>query len=101
MVALRAYMAVVDKYASQNPQLAFDPIYGPMFVNKKLEKYKSEKKTLNTSFISDLGNAGHLTPYDFRRMFSTYVGSSKSNLLRQYGAIAASHRLKIILLNTK
>ena len=92
MIALRAYMAVVEKYASQNPHLAFDPINGPMFVNKKLSKYKSEKKTLDTSLISALGCAGHLTPYDFRRMYSTYVGSSKSNILRQYGALAASHR---------
>lgn len=92
MIALRAYKAVVDKFHDQNPQLVFDALNGPLFVNKKMTKYKSGKRTLDTSIISELASVGHLTAYDFRRIYCTYVGSSKSLILRQYGALAASHR---------
>lgn len=91
MTVLRAYDVVVEKYVSQNSHLTYD-INGPMFVNHKLKQYKGDKKTLETSFISQLANVGHLKPHDFRRMYATYVGSSKSLILRQYGALAASHR---------
>lgn len=94
MIVLRAYIAVVDKFHDQNPNLVYDTIKGPLFVNQQLQKYKTEKRTLDTSIISEIGNVGHLTPYDFRRMYATYVGSSKSLILRQYGALAACHRLK-------
>ena len=92
MIVLRAYNTLVEKYASQNPHLPPQSINGPMFVNQNLGQYKGEKKTLETGFISKLANVGHLKPYDFRRMYATYVGSSKSLILRQYGALAASHR---------
>ena len=91
MLALQAYDAVVEKYVSQNPHLTYH-ISGPMFVNKHLDKYKGDKKTLDTSIISKLANIGHLKPHDFRRMYATYVGSSTSHLLRQYSAMAAAHR---------
>ena len=92
MIVLRAFMAIVEKYHRQNPHLAYNPTKGPLFVNKNLERYKSGKKTLDTSIISELAGVGHLSPYDFRRMYATYVGSSKSLIFRQYGALAASHR---------
>lgn len=91
MIVLRAYMALVEKYVSQNPGLVYE-INGPLFVNQRMGQYKGDKRTLQTSLISELGNVGHLTPVDFRRMYATYVGSSKSLILRQYGALAASHR---------
>ena len=92
MIVLRAFMATVEKFHRQNPHLEYDLIKGPLFVNKRLGKYKSGKKTLDTSIISELADVGHLTAYDFRRMYATYVGSSKSLIFRQYGALAASHR---------
>ena len=92
MIVIRAYIAVVNKFREQNPNLAYDAINGPLFVNQRMLKYKTEKRTLDTSFISEVANVGHLTAYDFRRMYATYVGSSNSLILRQYGAIAASHR---------
>ena len=92
MTVLRAYMALVEKYHRQNPHLVYNLTKGPLFVNKNLERYKTEKRTLDTSIISELAGTGHLTAYDFRRMYSTYVGSSTSHIFQQYGAIAASHR---------
>ena len=91
MLVLRAYMTLVDKYSEQNPNLVYD-IEGPLFVNSHLTKYKTAHRTLNTSFVSEAAGVGHLMAYDFRRMWATYVGSSKSNMLRQFGALAASHR---------
>ena len=91
MLVLRAYIAVVEKYVEQNPTLSYD-LNGPLFVNQKMDKFKSTKRTLDTSLISELGNVAYLKPYDFRRMWATYVGSSKNLLLRQLGALAASHR---------
>ncbi len=91
MLVLRAYIALREKYVEQNPTLSYD-LNGPLFINQKMEKFKSTKRTLDTSLISELGNVAHLKPYDFRRMWATYVGSSKNLLLRQLGALAASHR---------
>ena len=40
-----------EKYSEQNPNLVYN-IEGPLFVNQKLEKYKTAHRTLNTSFVS-------------------------------------------------
>ena len=96
MLVIRAYMVLVEKFAEQHPNLVY-AVEGPLFVNQKMEKFKTEKRPLNTAFVSKIIDVGHLTPYDFRRMFATYVGSSTSNILRQYGAFAASHRSEIIV----
>ena len=91
MCVLRAYIAIVEKYVEQNPHLEYDPD-GPLFVNSKMNKFKDHKKTLDTGFIAEIAEVARLKPHDFRRMYATYVGNSKSLILRQYSAIAASHR---------
>ena len=88
---IRAYLAIVDKYVEQNPHLDYAE-GGPLFVNQKLEKFKDSKRTLNTTFISEIAEVAHVKPHDIRRMYATYVGNSKSLILRQYFAIASSHR---------
>lgn len=91
MVLIRAYITIVEKYVEQNPNLSYD-IEGPLFVNKNMGKFKDNKRTLDTSFVSEIALIASVKPHDFRRMYATYVGNSKSLILRQYAAIAASHR---------
>ena len=87
---LRAYMTIVETFAEHH-HLSYD-INGPLFVNQKLKKFKDSKKTLDTSFIAEIAEVAHIKAYDSRRMYATYVGNSKSMILRQYFAIASSHR---------
>ena len=88
---MRAYIACVEKYAEQNPQLDYDEM-GPLFVNQRLKKFKDSKRTLDFTFISELAEVAQVKPHDIRRMYATYVGNSRSLILRQYFAIASSHR---------
>ena len=95
MLVNRAYMSIAQKFAEQN-HLTYD-IDGPLFVNQKMKKFKDQKKTLDTGFISEIAEVARIKAYDFRRMYATYVGNSKSMILRQYFAIASSHRCRLIL----
>ena len=94
MLVIRAYIAIVEKYVEQNPHLSYD-IDGPLFVNQKMKKFKDQKRVLDTGFISEIAEVARIKPYDFRRMYASYVGNSKSLILRQYFAIASSHRCSI------
>ena len=91
MLVIRAYIAIVEKFEEQNPHLKYDAD-GPLFVNQLLTKFKDNKRVLDTSFISEIAEVDRIKSYDFRRMYASYVGNSKSLILRQYFAIAASHR---------
>ncbi len=95
MLVIRAYMAIVEKYAEQHG-LSYDAD-GPLFVNQKLKKFKDAKKTLDTGFLAEIAEVARIKAYDFRRMYASYVGNSKSLILRQYFAIASSHRCNFIL----
>ena len=94
MLLIRAYISIVEKYVEQNPHLSYD-IDGPLFVNQKLKKYKDQKKILDTSFISEIAEVARIKAHDIRRMYATYVGNSKSMILRSYFAIASSHRCSL------
>ena len=91
MLVIRAYIAIVEKYVEQNPHLSYD-MDGPLFVNQRMRKFKDQKRVLDTGFISEIAEVAQIKAYDFRRMYASYVGNSKSLILRKYFAIAASHR---------
>ena len=90
---IRAYITIVEKYAEQH-NLSYD-IDGPLFVNQKMRKFKDQKRVLDTGFISEIAEVARIKAYDFRRMYASYVGNSKSLILRQYFAIASSHRYSL------
>ena len=75
----------------QKPHSSYD-IDGPLFVNQRMRKFKDQKRVLDTGFISEIAEVAQIKANDFRRMYATYVGNSKSLILRKYFAIAASHR---------
>ena len=90
-MTIRAYITIVEKYVEQNPNLSYD-MDGPLFVNQYMRKFKDQKRVLDTGFISEIAEVSRIKAYDFRRMYASYVGNSKSLILRQYFAIASSHR---------
>ena len=57
-----------------------------------MRKFKDQKRVLDTGFLSEIAEVAQIKAYDFRRMYASYVGNSKSLILRKYFAIAASHR---------
>ena len=90
MSLLEAYIAIVENYAAAN-KLSY-PMTGPVFVNKYLRQYKPSKKVLDWSLVEDIGDLRKFHSHNPRKMFATYIGVSKSLILRQAGALAACHR---------
>ena len=90
MVLLEAYIAIVENYAAAH-NLSY-PMNGPVFVNKFLRQYKPPKRVLDWSLVEEIGNLRKFHSHNPRKMFGTYIGVSKSLILRQAGALAACHR---------
>ena len=79
-MTIRAYITIVEKYVEQNPNLSYD-MDGPLFVNQYMRKFKDQKRVLDTGFISEIAEVARIKAYDFRRMYASYVGNSKSLIL--------------------
>ena len=76
---IRAYIAIVEKYEEQNPHLKYD-VDGLLFVNQKLEKFK-DNRVLYSGFLSEIAEVDRIKSYDFRHMYASNIGNSKSLII--------------------
>lgn len=86
-------MAIAKKFA-KSKGLTYNK-RGPLFVNSKMKHFIDGSRSLNWFLASEIAGVSKLTSHVPRKMFATYVGSSPSLILRQCGALAASHRYKL------
>ena len=88
---IKAYIALVETYVEHNPEYTY-PTNGPLFVNQYLRQF-FHKGNLDFSIMAEVSGVNKFGAHNPRRMFASYVGVSKSLILRQAGALASNHRL--------
>lgn len=86
-------MAIAKKFA-KSKGLTYNK-RGPLFVNSKMKHFLHGSRQLNWFLASEITGVARLTSHVPRKMFASYVGSSPGLMLRQLGALAASHRYKL------